>query len=63
MDPLSPFIIKRTEAIYVVIKEVHRLHIERQVKNIFAIHNSPDTKITLNLLFQSDICMWCKKEG
>ena len=49
MDPLSPSITKRTEAICIVIKEVRHLHIERQVKDIFAIHNSPDTKITLDL--------------
>jgi len=25
--------------------------------------NSPDTKITLDLPLQSDVCIWCKKEG
>ena len=49
MDPLSLSVTKRTEAIYTVTKEVRRLYIERQVKNIFAIYNSPDTKITLDL--------------
>ena len=29
MDPLFLFIIKRTEAIYIVIKEVYYLHVER----------------------------------
>ena len=49
MDPLSLSVTKRTEAIYVVIKEVCRLYIERQVKDILAIYNGPNTKITLDL--------------
>ena len=63
MDPLSLSVIKRTEAIYIVIKEVRRLHIKRQVKDILAIHNSSDTKIILNLPLQLDIRVWYKKEG
>ena len=51
MEPLSPSITKRTEAIYTVTKEIRRLYTERQVKDILAICNSPDTKITLNLPF------------
>ena len=49
MDPLSLSVTKRTEAIYIVTKEVRRLYTERQVKDILAIYNSSDTKITLNL--------------
>ena len=49
IDPLSLSVIKKIKAIYIATKEVRRLYIERQVKNIFAIYNSPDTKITLNL--------------
>ena len=49
MDSLSLSVIKRTEAIYIITKEVHRLYIERQVKDIFAIYNSSNTKITLDL--------------
>ena len=49
IDPLSLSITKRTEAICVVIKEVCYLYVERQVKDILAIRNSPNTKITLNL--------------
>ena len=49
MDPLSPSVTKRTEAIYIATKKVRRLHIERQVKDALAIYNSLDTKITLNL--------------
>ena len=63
MDPLSLSVIKRTEAIYTATKEVCRLDIERQVKDIFAIYNSPDTKITLDLPLQLDVRVWRKKEG
>jgi len=49
IDPLSPSITKRAEAIYAVTKEVCRLHAERQVKDIFTICNGPNTKITLDL--------------
>ena len=63
MDPPSLSIIKRTEAIYMAIKEVRCLYIKRQVKDILAIYNSPNTKITLNLPLQSDIRIWREKEG
>ena len=49
IDSLSLSVTKRTEAIYTVTKEVRCLHAERQVKDVFTIHNSPDIKITLNL--------------
>jgi len=49
IDPLSLSITKRTEAIYIVTKEICRLYIEKQVKDILTIHNSPNTKITLDL--------------
>ena len=49
MDSPSLSTIKRIEAICTVIKEVRCLYAERQVKDILAIHNSPDIKITLNL--------------
>ena len=49
MDSLSPSITKRTEAIYIVIKKVHCLHTERQVKDIFIIYNDFNIKITLDL--------------
>ena len=49
IDPLSLSVTKRTEAIYIIIKEVCRLYAERQVKDVLAIYNSPNTKITLDL--------------
>jgi hypothetical protein len=63
IDPLSLSIIKRTEAIYIAIKEVDHLYTERQVKDILAIYNSPNTKITLDLLLQLNIRVWHKKKG
>ena len=63
IDPLSPSVTKRTEAIYIATKEVRRLHIERQVKDILAIHNSPNTKIILDLSLQLDVRVWRKKES
>jgi hypothetical protein len=49
MDPLSLSITKRAEAVRIAMKEVRRLHAERQVKDMLAIRNSPDTKLTLGL--------------
>jgi hypothetical protein len=49
MDSLSLSVTKRIEAIYTATKEVYCLYVERQVKDILAIYNSPNTKITLNL--------------
>ena len=63
MDPLSLSVTKRIEAIYTVIKEICCLYTKRQVKDVFTIYNSPNTKITLNLSLQSDIRVWRKKEG
>jgi hypothetical protein len=42
-DPLSPIIIKRAEAIRIVIKEIQRLYAKRQVQEALAIQNGPDT--------------------
>ena len=63
MDPPSLSVTKRTEAIYITTKEVRRLYVKRQVKDILTIHNSPDTKITLDLSLQLDIRVWREKEG
>ena len=49
IDPPSLSITKRVEAIYIATKEVCRLYAERQVKDVLAIYNSLDTKITLDL--------------
>ena len=49
IDPPSPSVTKRAKAICAAIKEVQQLYTKRQVQDALAIHNSPNTKITLNL--------------
>ena len=49
IDLLSLLITKRVEAICVAIKEVRRLYIERQVKEVLVIRNRPNTRPTLDL--------------
>ena len=63
IDPLSLSITKRVEAIYVVTKEVCCLYIKRQVKDVLAIRNSLNTKVTLDLLLQLDVRVQRKKKG
>ena len=63
IDPLSLSVTKKTKAIRAVTKEVCYLYIERQVKDTLAIHNGPDTKITLDLPFQLEVHIQCKKKG
>jgi hypothetical protein len=55
IDPPFSLVIKRAEAICAVSKEVHCLYTKRQVKDTLAIHNSLNTKKTLDLPLQSDI--------
>jgi hypothetical protein len=63
MDPSSPLVTKRAEAICAATKEVCRLYAERRVKDALAMRNGPDTKNTLDLLLQSDVRVWREKEG
>jgi len=63
MDPLSLSVTKRAEAIYAATKEVRRLYAERRVKDVLAMRNGPNTKITLDLPLQLDVRVWRKKEG
>jgi hypothetical protein len=62
IDPPSPSVTKRAEAIYAATKEVRRLYAERQVKDALAMRNGPDTKNTLDLSLQSDVRVWREKE-
>jgi hypothetical protein len=62
IDPFSSLVTKRAEAICAATKEVRRLYTERQVKNALVIRNSPNTKNTLDLLLQSNVRVWRKKE-
>jgi hypothetical protein len=57
IDPLSPTIAKRAEAIRAATKEVRRLHAKQQVSNALAICNSPNTMATEELPLQSDVRM------
>jgi hypothetical protein len=63
IDPPSPSVTKRAEAIYAATKKVRRLYAERRVKDALAMRNSPDTKNILDLPLQSDVCVWREKEG
>ncbi|KAJ5379608.1 hypothetical protein N7509_012727 [Penicillium cosmopolitanum] len=63
MDPPSPSVVKRAEAIRAATKEVRRLHAERQVNDALAIRNGPNIITTLNLPLQSDVRVWREKGG
>jgi hypothetical protein len=51
INPSSPLVIKRAKAIYIATKKVCCFYTKRQIKNTFIIHNSLNTKNTLNLPF------------
>jgi hypothetical protein len=51
IDPLSPLVTKRAEAICAATKEVRRFYAERRVKDALVIRNSLNTKKTLDLPF------------
>jgi hypothetical protein len=51
IDPSSPLVIKKAEAICAATKKVCRLYTKRQVKDALAMRNSLNTKNTLNLPF------------
>jgi hypothetical protein len=63
MDALSLSITKRAEAIRTVIKEIHYLQAECQVKNTLAIRNGLNTIPTLSLLILSEVHVWRKKDS
>jgi hypothetical protein len=62
IDPSSSLVTKRAEAICAATKEVCRLYTKGQVKNVLTIRNSPDTKNTLDLSLQSNVCVWREKK-
>jgi hypothetical protein len=62
IDPPSPSVTKRAEAICAATKEVCCLYAERQVKDTLAMRNGPDTKNTLDLPLQSNVRVWREKE-
>jgi hypothetical protein len=63
MDPPSPSIIQRAQAIHAATKELQRLYAEHQVSDALAMRNGPNTQPTLDLLIDSDVRIWHKKDG
>jgi hypothetical protein len=63
MDPPSPTIAKRAKAICAATKEVRRLHAKQQVSDALAIRNGLNTMATIDLLLQSDVCVWRENKG
>jgi hypothetical protein len=63
IDLLSPIIAKRAKAIWAATKEVRRLYAKRQVSNALAMRNGLNTMATVDLLLQSDVCVWRKNKG
>jgi hypothetical protein len=55
IDPPSPTIAKRAEAICAATKEVRRLYAEQQVSDALAIRNGLNTMATGELPLQSDV--------
>jgi hypothetical protein len=55
IDPPSPTIAKKAEAICAAIKEVRRLYAKQQVSDALVIRNSPNTIATRDLPLQSDV--------
>ncbi len=62
-SPPSPSVLQRAEAIYKAMKEVQRLHAQRQVTDALRMRNGPDMIHTLNLPLQSDVRVWREKDG
>ena len=63
MDPPSPSVAVRAEAIRMAMKEVRKLHAKRQVNDALAMRNGPSTLTTLNLPLQSEVRVWREKDG
>jgi hypothetical protein len=63
IDALLLSVTKRAKAIRTVTKEVHCLQAKRQVKDIFAIRNGPNTISMLSLPILSEVRVWYKKDG
>jgi hypothetical protein len=54
-SPPSPSVIERAEAIQKAMKEVRRLHAERQIKDALSMRNGPNIDNLLKLPLQSDV--------
>jgi hypothetical protein len=62
MDPPSLSIIQRAQAIYAATKELWQLYAEHQVSDALTIRNGLNTQPTLDLLIDSDVYIWHKKD-
>jgi hypothetical protein len=62
-SPPSPPITQRAEAMRKAMKEVRRLHAERQVRDALAMRNGPNTTGTTNLPPNSDVRVWREKDN
>jgi hypothetical protein len=63
IDPPSPTIARRAEAIRAATTEVRRLYAKRQVNDALAIRNGLNTMATVDLPLQSDVCVWRENKG
>jgi hypothetical protein len=63
MDPPSPTIARRAEAIRAATKEVRRLYAKRQVNDALAMRNGPNTMAAVDLPLQSDVRVWRENKG
>ena len=55
MDALSLSVTKKAKAIRAATKEIYYLQVERQVKDVLTIRNSPNTISTLSLLILLEV--------
>lgn len=62
-DAPSPSVVKRTKVIRVAMKEVRRLHAQRQVSDALGMRNGPNTLPTLDLPILSNVRVWREKDG
>ena len=57
----SSFIVQRIEIIRKEMKEIHRLHAERQMKDALAMRNESNIDSIISLFIQSDVRVWREK--
>jgi hypothetical protein len=62
-SPPSLSTTQRAAAIRKAMKEVHRLHAQRQIQEALAMRNLPNTVQTLRLPLQSDVRVWREGSG
>ena len=63
LDPPSPSIIKRAQAINKAMKELQTLQAERNVTDALRLRNGPDTSVILDLPLNSEVKTWRENAG